>query len=199
MAMNFAVNAATWGLNNILPLFNNGLLVFYNNPQPATPETALAGTNTALCTFVFSAGAFGAPAFSTPNDAATASFAASSVTPGASGTVTFARATLTRVAWAASATYATLFTVVTNSANFYILTKQGTAAGSGGPSGSAFGTVSVDGGAQWTYYGPTSGANNVLADFDVGTSGNSIVIGSTAITTTVQVTMTSFVLQTTAS
>src|SRR4051812_29046797 len=100
MAMAFAVNAATWGLNNILPLFNGGNLIFYNNPQPATPETALAGTNTALCTFVFATTAFGAPAFSTPNDAATASFVTASVTPGANGTVTFARATLKSVAWA---------------------------------------------------------------------------------------------------
>ena len=126
--MNFCTNAATWGLNNILPLFNGGNLVMYNNPQPATPETALAGTNTALCTFVFAATAFGAPSFSNPNDAATASFVASSVTPGANGTVTFARATLKSVAWAANATYATLFTITSNSANFYILTKAGTAA-----------------------------------------------------------------------
>ena len=39
--MNFAVNSASWGLTQILPLFNAGTLVMYNNPQPATPETAL--------------------------------------------------------------------------------------------------------------------------------------------------------------
>lgn len=180
-------NSATWGLNQILPLFNGGALVFYNNPQPSTPETALAVTNTALATFVFAAAAFGAPSFSTPNDAATASFVASSVTPGANGTVTFARATLKSVAWAGSATYATLFTIVSNSANYYILTKTGTAAASGGPSGTT--NAVTDSGCNWAYYSATSGQNNTLADFSVGTGGTDIVIGSTSITTTVQVTI----------
>lgn len=155
----------------------------YNNPQPATPETALAGTNTALCTFTFSATAFGAPNFSSPNDAATASFSATSVTPGANGTVTFARATLTSVAWTANATYASLFTVAVNSGNFYVLTKSGTAAASGGPSGT--GNAVADNSCQWSYYSATSGQNAVLADFSVGTSASDIVIGSTSITTTV--------------
>lgn len=194
--MNFAVQAATWGLNWILPLFNGASLVFYNNPQPSTPETALAATNTALCTFTFASTAFGAPSFSSPNDAATASFVASSVTPGANGTVTFARATLKNSgAWASGATYATLFQIVTSSGNFYVCTKTGTASTTA-PSTTTV-TPITDGGVQWQYYAGT--ANNVLADFDVGTSGNAIVIGSTSITTTVQVTMTSFVLQTTAS
>jgi len=185
--VNFAVNSASWGLNQILPLFNNGRLVMYNNPQPATPETALAGTNTALATFVFSATAFGAPAFSSPNDAATASFVATSVTPGANGTVTFARATLNSAAWTANATYANLFTIVSNSANFYVLTKAGTAAASGGPSGTS--NAVADNSCQWSYYSATSGQNATLADFSVGTSSADIVIGSTSITTTVQVTM----------
>jgi hypothetical protein len=196
--MNFAINAGNWGLNNILPLFNGGNLIFYSNPQPATPETVLAGTNTALCTFVFAATAFGAPSGTSPNDAATASFVASSVTPGANGTVTFARGTLKSTAWAASATWAALFTVVSSSANFYVLTKTGTGAATA-PSTTAFGTPITDGGAQWTYYSATSGQNNVLSDFSVGTGGTDIIIGSTSITTTVQVTMTSFVLQTTVS
>jgi len=195
--MNFCVNSATWGLNNILGLYNNGKLVIYNNPQPATPETALAGTNTALATFTFAATAFGAPAFSSPNNAATASFVASSVTPGANGTATFARATLAANAWAANATYNALFTVVTNSSNYYILTKTGIAAASGGPSGT--GNAVTDNAAQWAYYAPTSGQNNVLGDFSVGTAGTDIVIGNTALTTTVNVTMTSLVLQATAS
>lgn len=183
--MNYCTNSASYSLANaILPLYNNSKLVFYNNPQPATPETVLAGTNTALCTFVFSAAAFGAPAFSTPNDAATASFASTSVTPGANGTATFARATLTSSAWAANATYATLFTIVTNSSNFYILTKAGTAAASGGPSGTT--NAVADNTCQWSYYSATSGQNNVLADFSVGTSGTDIVIGNTAVTTTVK-------------
>lgn len=172
-------NSATWGLNNILPLFNNGTLIMYNNPQPASPETALAGTNTALCTFTFSAAAFAAPSGTAPNDSATASFSASSVTPGANGTVTFARGTLHSSAWTTAATYASLFTVVTNSSNFYILTKTGTAAASGGPSGTT--NAVVDGGCQWAYYAASSGQNNVLADFSVGTSASDIIIGNTSI------------------
>jgi hypothetical protein len=185
--MNFASNGATWGLSQLLPLFNGGNLVMYNNPQPATPETALAGTNTALCTFVFAATAFGAPSFSSPNDAATASFVASSVTPGASGTVTFARATLKSVTWTINATYATLYTIAANSANFYVLTKAGTAAASGGPSGTT--NAVTDNSCQWAYYSTTATQNAVLADFSVGTSATDIIIGSTSVTTTVQVTI----------
>lgn len=195
--MNFAVNSSTWALGNLLPLFNSASLVLYNNPQPSTPETALAATNTALCTFVFSSTAFGAPAFSSPNNAATASFVSSSVTPGASGLVTFARATLKSTAWAANATYAALFSVVTNSSNFYILTRAGTAAASGGPSGTT--NAVADNSCQWAYYSATSGQNNILGDFSVGTAGTDMVVGNTAVTTTVNITLTSFVLQTTAS
>jgi hypothetical protein len=184
-------------MSNILPLYNNARLVFYNNPQPTTPETALAGTNTALCTFTFSAAAFGTLSFSSPNELATAAFTATSVTPGANGTATFARATLASTAWTASATYGTLFTVVTNSTNFYILTKTGTAAGSGGPSGTT--NAVADNTCQWAYYAPTSGQNNVLADFGVATGGSDIQIGNTAITVSVNVTITSFILQMTAS
>lgn len=184
--MNFSSNSATWGLNNLLPLFNGGSLVMYNNPQPATPETALAGTNTALATFVFASTAFGAPSFSSPNDAATASFVASSVTPGANGTVTFARASLKSVAWAASATWAALFTIVTSSGNFYVLTKTGTGATTA-PSTTT--NAITDGGVQWAYYSSTNTQNNILADFSVGTSASDIIIGSTSITTTVQVTI----------
>ena len=181
----------------ILPLYNNAKLVFYNNPQPTTPETVLAGTNTALCTFTFNTAAFGALSFSSPNELATASFVASSVTPGANGTATFARATLAANAWAANAVYNTLFAVVTNSSNFYILTHIGTAAASGGPGGT---TNSItDNTAQWAYYASSAGQNNVLADFSIGTAGTDIVIGNTNITVSVNVTITSFVLQMTAS
>lgn len=195
--MNLSTNTGTWGLNNILPLFNNAKLVFYNNPQPSTPETALAITNTALATFTFAASAFGSPSFSTPNLAATASFVATSVTPGASGIVTFARATLAASAWTASATYGTLFTVVSNSANFYVLTKTGTAGATGGPSGTT--NAVTDNSCQWAYYSGTAGQANVLGDFSVGTAATDITIGNVNVTTTVQITLTSFVLQTTAS
>lgn len=191
--MNFCTNSANWAMSNILPLYNNARLVFYNNPQPATPETVLAGTNTALCTFVFAAAAFGAVSFSTPNELATASFVASSVTPGANGTAVFARATLASSAWTANATYGTLFTVVTNSTNFYILTRTGTAAASGGPSGTT--NAVTDNSAQWAYYSPTSGQNNVLGDFSVGTAGTDIVIGNTAVTTSVKAANDNFAAQ----
>ena len=100
--MNFSVNAATWASRKTLPLYNGASLVFYTGTQPATPETALAA-NTALATFTFSNPAFGTPAFTSPNVASTATFVANSVTPGASGTVTFARAVLAATAWAANA------------------------------------------------------------------------------------------------
>jgi hypothetical protein len=197
--MNFAQNSAVWGLNNILPLFNGATLTFYSGGVPASPETGVT-TDTALCVFTFAATAFAAPAFSSNTESATATFTTSSVTPTASGTVTFARAGMVTHPWTASATYAQLYTVVVNSANYYILTKAGTAAASGGPSGTAFLAPVADNSAQWTFYSPTTGVSNVLADFIVGTatSGNDIVIGSTAITTSVNVSITSFVLQTSA-
>lgn len=194
--MNFAVNAATWASLSTLPLFNGGQLVFYSGTQPPTPETALA-LNTALCTFTFSTPAFGTPAFTTPNVASTASFVANSVTPGANGTVTFARATLNAVAWTASATYNTLYRIVTNGGNYYILTKTGVAAASGGPTGTT--NAITDNTAQWAYFAPATGQNANLGDFSVGTSGADIVIGSAAITVSVNVTLTSLVLNATAS
>ena len=72
-------------------LYNGGTLVFYSGTQPTTPEAALSG-NTALCTFNFSATAFAAPTFSTPNEQMVASFTSTSATPAATGTVSFARA-----------------------------------------------------------------------------------------------------------
>lgn len=196
--MNFAQNAAVWGLNNILPLFNGATLTFYSGVQPTSAEGS-TGTDTALCVFTFAATAFAAPAFSSGTESAAATFTTNSVTPSASGTVTFARAQLKSAAWAANATYASLFTVVTNSANYYVLTKAGTAAASGGPSGTSFATPVADNSCQWTFYAPTTGVANTLADFGVATGGSDISIGSTSITTTVNVSITSFSLNTTAN
>lgn len=194
--MNFAVNSATWASSKTLPLFAGGALTFYTGAQPSTPETALSG-NTALCTFTFSAVPFGSASFTTPNVSATASFAATSVTPGASGTVTFARATLSAVAWAANTTYSQLYKLVTNGGNYYVNTKTGVSAASGGPTGTVVGIQ--DNTCQWDYYAPATGQNNVLGDFSVGTAGTDIIIGNTGVTTTVNVTLTSLVLNTTAS
>lgn len=89
--MNLATAAASAAMTAVNTLLNGGSLIIYSGTQPATPETALSG-NTALATFTFSATAFGANSFTGGNEQATASFVASSVTPSANGTATFARA-----------------------------------------------------------------------------------------------------------
>jgi hypothetical protein len=89
--MNLATAAASAALSAVNTLLNGGSLIIYSGTMPATPETALSG-NTALATFTFSASAFGSNSFSGGNEQATASFTASSVTPSANGTATFARA-----------------------------------------------------------------------------------------------------------
>lgn len=89
------MNASQIGVSAALSaydtLYNNGTLVLYSGTMPASPETALSG-NTALVTATYSATAFSAPTYSSPDMVATASFTAASYAPTSSGTATFARA-----------------------------------------------------------------------------------------------------------
>ena len=89
--MNIGTLFATTMLNAGNALFNGGTLTFYSGTIPATPETALSG-NTALCTFTFSATAFGAPSLSGGYESGAGSFTSSSASPSAGGVVSFARA-----------------------------------------------------------------------------------------------------------
>jgi hypothetical protein len=88
--MNLAQVAGEAAISGLCALANSGTLVFYSGSQPATPETALSG-NTALATWTFNSTAFGAASISGGYAQAAANFTASSVTPSANGTVTFAR------------------------------------------------------------------------------------------------------------
>lgn len=56
-------------------------------------------------------------------------------------------------AWVGSTTYSTVGEWVTNGGQVYQLTGAGTAAGSGGPTGSTFGSPISDGTATWTWVG----------------------------------------------
>jgi len=89
--MNLAQASSSAALAAVGALCNNGTLKFYTASMPASPETAVAA-QTLLATFTFSASAFGAPTYSSPNETMAASFVASSVTPAANGTVAWARA-----------------------------------------------------------------------------------------------------------
>lgn len=131
--MQLAQTAGESALNAVTALLNGGTLVFFSGTEPSTPETALSG-NTTLATFTFSSTAFSSATVSGGNAQATASFTASTVTPAANGTVTFARAF-------------------------------------------------------------ESNGTTVVGQFTVGTSGDDITVGSTALSTGVQVTITSFVLE----
>jgi hypothetical protein len=146
------------GLSASCATLNGGTIVLMSGTMPASPETALSG-NTSLCTGTYSATAFGAPSFSTPNMVATASFTAGSYTPSAAGTATFARAYASNgttaesdftvgSAWIASQN-AALGQYCTSSGNTYKVTTAG-ASSTTAPSGT---TTFTDGSVVWTYVG----------------------------------------------
>ena len=155
--MNASQALVSAGLAAAAATLNGGSLIFYSGPQPATPETALSG-NTALCTATYSATAFGAPVFTTPNMVATASFSAASFTPVATGNAIFARGltsgALARAdftvgsAWIASQAVA-LGQYCTSGGNTYKCTTAGTSS-TVAPSGT---TTFTDGTVVWTYQG----------------------------------------------
>lgn len=186
--MNLAIVSGAAGINAICNLLNGGSLTFYSGTQPSTPETALSG-NTALAAFTFNNPAFTGLTDNAGQETLTASLANATVTPSANGTVTFARATVGTTAWTASHAYS-VGQLVTNNSNIYQCIVAGTSASSGGPTTTA--TPILDGSAYWAYVGASSG--NVVADFTVGTSGTDITVGSTSLSTGVQVTISSFKL-----
>lgn len=186
--MNAAQQTVSLALSAADQMLNMGSLVIYSGTQPSTPESALSG-NTALVTFTFSASAFAAPTFSASNMQSAASFVSSSVAPSASGTAAFARATVWP--WTASTAVA-VGQYAVNGGNLYQATVAGTTASSGGPSGTT-GSI-TDGTATWKYVAATNtAAGQVVTDYTVGTSGTDIVIGSTTISTGVNVSISSFV------
>jgi hypothetical protein len=156
--MNASQSGVGVALSAYCALYNSGSLVFLTGTMPATPETALSG-NTTLCTGVYSATAYGAPSFSTPNMVTTASFTAGSYNPVAGGSCTFARGYKsdgTTVegdftvgsAWIASQAVV-LGQYCTSSGNTYKCTTAGTSSTTT-PSGT---TTFTDGTAVWTYQG----------------------------------------------
>lgn len=185
--MNVSQSAAGVALTAVNAMLNTSPLVFYSGTQPTTPETALSG-NTALVTFTFAAAAFGAASFSASNEQETASFVATSVAPAASGTATFARASVWT--WTASTAVA-VGSYATNSSNLYVCITAGTTAASGGPTTTA--ASITDNTVTWKYVSAANnGTGHVVADYTIGTSATDIVIGSTSINTGVNVTLSSF-------
>jgi hypothetical protein len=79
---------------------------------------------------------------------------------------------------------------VSNRSNYYVCTVPGTSAGSGGPSGQAYGII--DGTCGWDFVAVTSSTGaTVLADFSVGTSvGFDFLIGATNVQVGTSVTCT---------
>lgn len=157
--MNTAQNTASVALAAAGVLSNNGTLVLLSGTMPATPETALSG-NTTLATATYSATAYGAPTYSSPNMQATASFTGNA-NPVANGGCTFARgykSDATTVTgdytvgsvWIASNVTATA-QYCTNGGNTYQCTAPGTTASSGGPTGT--GASITDGTVTWKYIG----------------------------------------------
>ncbi|MGH8161098.1 MAG: hypothetical protein ACRESR_02880 [Gammaproteobacteria bacterium] len=156
--MNLAQNSAQTALNALNTLYNSAALSLYQGPIPANPETSI-GSQTKLATFTFANPAFGSPTYTSLRETATATFAATSVTPAASGTACFARAVnsggatvladyTVGIAWAPN-TAVMVGQYIVNNANTYACMTAGTTAASGGPSGP--GTNIVDGTATWTW------------------------------------------------
>jgi hypothetical protein len=184
--------AASNALAVVTNFLSNGYLRLYSGTQPSTPETALSG-NTLLATFQFATPAFGSASLSSGYEQQTASFAASSVAPAANGTVTFARASINALSWATSTSYS-YGQIVTSNSNLYFCTKAGTSSSSSGsaPSGTTIPYTS-DGTVVWQYIAASTAT--VVADFTVNTSGADIIIGNNVLSTTINVTITSFILQ----
>ncbi len=191
--MNLATISATNALAGVTNLLAGGTLTLYasSGGMPASPETALTGV-TVLATFTFLSPAFGSSSFSGSNEQQTAVFQSNSVQPVSNGTVVFARATMATTAWAQSSVY-TVGKIVTNGSGLYYCTKAGTSStGAGnGPTGT---TASItDTGCQWQYLGLAT--STTVADFSVGVSGTDILIGNVSISTSINITISSFLLQ----
>lgn len=189
--MNTAQATAAYALQAFTSLFNAATLTIYSGTQPASPETALSG-NTALCAFTLATPPFGSASFSSGFESQTASFVSSSVTPSNNGTATFARVVINSTAWAINHAYS-LGAIVNNGGNVYICVGAGTSAGSGGPTTTAQGIQ--DNTAVWNYVCSNTSPNNTLCDLTVGTSGTDVIIGSTSISTSVNVSITSAKIQ----
>lgn len=189
--MNVAQATAAYALQAYTSLFNGAVMTIYSGTQPASPETALSG-NTALVAFTFASPPFGSASFGSGFESQTASFVSSSVTPSNNGTATFARVVISSSAWVANHAYS-LGAIVNNGGNVYICVDPGTSAGSGGPSGTGLGIQ--DNTAAWNYVCSNTSPNNTLCDLTVGTSGTDVVIGSTSISTSVNVSITSAKIQ----
>ena len=191
--MNLSTASATSALNAICEVLISGNLKLYSGTIPATPETAFTGS--LLATFVFSATPFTTPSLASTTESTVASFVSSTVTPSASGTVGYGRATITAAAWIASTVYSTVNTMVTANSNLYQLLKSGTSTTGTGPSTTS--NSIADGTCQWAYYGPATALT--VADFTVGTTaGFDIVVGSTVLSNVVPVTLSSFAMTTSA-
>lgn len=191
--MNLSSASATAALNAITEVLISGNLKLYSGTIPASPETAFTGS--LLATFVFTTTPFSAPALASPIESTSATFVSSTVTPSASGTVGYARATITAAAWVASTAYSTVNTMVTATSNLYQLLKTGTSTTGAGPATTS--NSIADGTCQWSYYGPATALT--VADYTVGTTGSfDIVVGSTVLSTSVPVTLSSFAMTTSA-
>jgi len=190
--MNLAQISAAQALQNVTNLLDGGTLQFFSGTAgtigPATPESATTGT--LLATFTFANPAFGAASFSSPNEQLTANFVSSTVTPVASNTVGYARALINAPAWTASTAFS-VGQLVTNSSKIFQCIAAGTSASSGGPTATT--PAITDGTVTWKFIMATP-ATLAVADFTVNTSSADIIVGSTSLSTGVQVTITSFTL-----
>jgi hypothetical protein len=188
--MNLATVPAVNALNAITALLGGGTLNMYAGTQPASPETALANSNTLLASFTFAKPAFTSAQQSSSIEEQSAVFQPASVQPSANGTVTFARASMATSAWAAGTLYNAGQIVSANSKLFYCLASGNSSAQFPGPNSTS---ASIqDGSVYWQFLGDATAI--IVADFTVGTSGADIIVANTSFSTANAVTITDFIL-----
>lgn len=181
-----AINA----LNAITTLLAGGTLNMYAGTQPASPETALADSNTLLASFTFAKPAFASAQQSDTIEEQSAVFQPASVQPSANGTVTFARASMATSAWAAGTLYNAGQIVSANGKLFFCLASGTSSAQFPGPNSTS--PSIQDGSVYWQFLGNATAT--IVADFSVGTDSADIIVANTNFTTTNAVTITDFVL-----
>lgn len=187
--MNLSQYSGALALVGYTNLYGGATITIYSGTQPTSAETALSG-NTALVSFTFATPGFtGVPTTAGGFDKLLASFVSNIANPSNSGQASFGRAVFTSNLWTNSHAYAR-GAIVSNSSNYYVCTVSGTSAGSGGPSGQAYGIV--DGTCGWDFISVTAAAGaTVLGDYTVGTSvGFDLLLGNTNIQVGTSVTCT---------
>lgn len=191
-----SVGGIGFALSYYTLLFKSASMVVWSGTQPATPETAVTGGNNTLATFTFTTSPFTTFVNASGFDVQTAAFVSNTVTPSNSGTASFARISFTLAtshsgAWTTGQAYS-MSDIVTSNSSYWLCISPGTA-GATAPTGTNVLSFS-DGAAVWAWIQLVA-TGQVIGDFTVGTtSAYDVQVNSTAFSTSINQTITSFQL-----